>query len=365
MPSERAPKLGGPASIFGALALFIGLLAGAECHLRSSGYQTSIRQNPDLWASQRLRVYSSRGIKPLIIAGASRISAAFDPTLFERHYPNHRAVMLAVPAKSPLATLHHLAEDPSFSGLVIVSIAPDHLEKIRAKEQLPLVNNYDQMTSNYGYLNRDWNARLIAWFDHFFVYRAVSFKRKDWLWAVLTGSSYPKQNYIRAFPDYSRALDYDAINAKKSYRRRLERTRKRFRKRKDTPKRHRRWMKNLKQAVRDSKKIRQRGGRVIFLRMVNEGKYYDLFKKRYPRERYWKELEKRVGEDAIHFEDVPTLANFHCPDGSHIDDDDRGRFTLELAKVLEERGLLDPDYQSTRNPTHGTIGSPPTDARSR
>ena len=42
----------------------------------------------------------------------------------------------------------------------------------------------------------------------------------------------------------------------------------------------------------------------------------------------------------IHFQDVPQLAAFPCPDWSHLDRTDAPRFTQELAKVLAGRGLF-------------------------
>jgi len=37
---------------------------------------------------------------------------------------------------------------------------------------------------------------------------------------------------------------------------------------------------------------------------------------------------------AIHFADYPTLAKYHCPEGSHLDARDAGPFTRALADVI-------------------------------
>lgn len=84
-------------------------------------------------------------------------------------------------------------------------------------------------------------------------------------------------------------------------------------------------------------RIQQRGGRVIFVRFPVDGKVKQLEQKRCPRPEYWDVLVARTKAITIHFDDYPSLSNFHCPDGSHLDYRDAPRFTIALALILKEK----------------------------
>ena len=58
----------------------------------------------------------------------------------------------------------------------------------------------------------------------------------------------------------------------------------------------------------------------------------------FPRARYWNELAK--GMMALHFDDVPSLRSFTCPDGSHLDQKDKFQFTTALAREIKSRNWI-------------------------
>jgi hypothetical protein len=80
--------------------------------------------------------------------------------------------------------------------------------------------------------------------------------------------------------------------------------------------------------------IRDRGGRVLFVRFPSSGMIRMLEERRFPRDRFWDELARHVDAPALHFDDVPALRDFTCPDGSHLDMRDRARFSAALAGAL-------------------------------
>ncbi len=53
-----------------------------------------------------------------------------------------------------------------------------------------------------------------------------------------------------------------------------------------------------------------------------------------PRRQFWDQFARKTRATTLHFADVPALAAFQCPDGSHLDYRDRGRFTQHLAIAL-------------------------------
>jgi hypothetical protein len=56
---------------------------------------------------------------------------------------------------------------------------------------------------------------------------------------------------------------------------------------------------------------------------------------RYPREQYWERLVAGTSALTFHAEDVPALASFAYPDGSHLDMKDTATFTRLLADRVE------------------------------
>ena len=100
----------------------------------------------------------------------------------------------------------------------------------------------------------------------------------------------------------------------------------------------------LKSTERNAERIRARGGRVILVRFPTSGALWTSVDERfYPRAEYWDVFAARTGMHMLHFQDVPGLAGFDCPDGSHIDAKDRTAFTEALLDALDERGWLDFD----------------------
>lgn len=89
-------------------------------------------------------------------------------------------------------------------------------------------------------------------------------------------------------------------------------------------------------------KIQNRGGRVIFIRCPSSGKLREMEAQFSPRPMFWEQILARTDAPGIHFEDHPSLADFSCPEWSHLTSEDATRFTQNLmpilAATLDERG---------------------------
>jgi hypothetical protein len=85
--------------------------------------------------------------------------------------------------------------------------------------------------------------------------------------------------------------------------------------------------------------IEARGGHVIFVELPSNGRTRAVEERRYPRDRYWDVFAATIGHPAFTVRDVPALASFLCPDGSHLDARDAAAFSRALAKELEARNL--------------------------
>jgi hypothetical protein len=83
-------------------------------------------------------------------------------------------------------------------------------------------------------------------------------------------------------------------------------------------------------------KIIARGGRVIFTRTPSSGGFWENEPIRYPREKYYDKLLSITGCKGIHFKDYPDMANFICPEWSHLKRADAVLYTQALIKALEK-----------------------------
>ena len=100
------------------------------------------------------------------------------------------------------------------------------------------------------------------------------------------------------------------------------------------------WLAQTREVEPLVRRIQNRGGKVAFVRLPTTGEYYELDQRQYPRERYWDRFAALTSAQMLHFQDVPALRDFDCPDGSHLDYRAKPRFTGLLIKALERQGLF-------------------------
>ena len=83
-------------------------------------------------------------------------------------------------------------------------------------------------------------------------------------------------------------------------------------------------------------KVRSRGGKVVFVRPPSTGKVRELENQFSPREQTWDLMLQVTGAPGIHFEDHPELADFDCPEWSHLNPADAVRWSAALMPFLED-----------------------------
>jgi hypothetical protein len=79
------------------------------------------------------------------------------------------------------------------------------------------------------------------------------------------------------------------------------------------------------------KKIRSRGGRVVWVRFPFTEWLKEVEDKATPRAATWDRVIRETGVPGIHFADHPELASFPCPEWSHLSGPDSVEFTRRLA----------------------------------
>lgn len=84
-------------------------------------------------------------------------------------------------------------------------------------------------------------------------------------------------------------------------------------------------------------KIRNRGGKVIFVRTPSSGPLAEAEEKKYPKAVYWDKMLAFAKSDGIHYRDYPSTANLICPEWSHLSIKDAVFYTHELISILREK----------------------------
>ncbi len=94
-------------------------------------------------------------------------------------------------------------------------------------------------------------------------------------------------------------------------------------------------------------KIKARGGQVIFLRPPSSGDARKGEKIAYPRGSYWDKLLQFTNTPGIYFEDYPEIADFDCPEWSHLSKQQAIVYTKKIIEILQkEKGWTFSNKQS-------------------
>jgi len=81
-------------------------------------------------------------------------------------------------------------------------------------------------------------------------------------------------------------------------------------------------------------KIRSRGGKIVFVRLPHTGGLKELEDHDTPRNKTWDPILEKTGAPGIYYSDYPELAEFNCPEWSHLSAGDSVEFTKRLVPHL-------------------------------
>ena len=319
---------------------------GWEARVRAWGYGPTLNDTNDLWANRR------RAVQPesLVIVGDSR--PLFDLDLDElEHGLGRRPVQLSMPGSCAYPILADLAADESFHGTVICSVVPlmffapggflletsegglrryhrgtlaqragqelgqrleEHVAFLKTDElnldallgRIQLRNRADAQVPPpfppyFASLDRERRARMI---EQCAQPGPLQDRVKNGWLALFTPppppSYLPKDAFLAGVGKAIEARFGDAAAA--------------------------------------VKKIRDRGGKVVFVRFPVSGALKQHEDKMTPRAGPWTRLLKESGAPGIYFEDYPELASFSCPEWSHLSAGDSVEFTKRLVPHLQK-----------------------------
>ncbi len=314
------------------ISVAVFLLSGWEIFWRIRGFEPAVQDDWSIWAKiRRQAIY--KGDDAIMVVGASRIQAGLHPDIFEKSTGN-RPLILAIDGSNPIPVLEHLAEDKRITGKVICSFIPMFL----GEDSEDFGRSHQWIRQ---YQEQRWSSRietqLSLWLQQALVFRHTGLLPDKILENIREGQ-WPKPPYAPMRPDRYRPMDFTKTDVDRIRRGRIERE-KEFQE-KAQPLSQQRFMEKVARIDNMVKKIEDRGGRVVFIRFPSTGVVRELESKSWPRQKYWDVLAANTQAKTIHFEDYPTLSQFECPDGSHLDVRDAEAFTRALVEILKDQGVI-------------------------
>jgi hypothetical protein len=336
VPDRPWPRIG-----LMVVAMTLALTLGWEATVRGvMGYGTSINDTPGLWAMSRDTL--ARHPDSVAIIGASRIRFGLDHDVVSEALGGARVVNLSMNGSVARPQLANLAADEAFTGLVIcgytpglfwapggpnlqqaidwIEAAPRRTPSARLGQALALgpesvlafLNKEDLAL---GPLLRRWiripnreGARLPPRLPPYFARNLVN--RREIMWEKMeTDPAFQLevQGIWRVLFSFGGPLPPDLLAKLRA------------------------------DVVADVKRIRARGGEVIFVRFPSSGWLREFENETAPREAYWEPLLAESGCLGIHFEDYPELNQYECPEWSHLTGADALQFSKDLMRIVAAR----------------------------
>jgi hypothetical protein len=326
----------GTAALVGLL-VFIALVGAWEMHWRELGNETGYRNSDGLWVMERRRIDQGEGHKT-VFTGSSRVQFDIQLDVWERE-SGERPIQLAMVGTSPIRAMESLADDPDFTGRLIVGVAPDLFFSgiefygggfNRYKNEAPAewmgqrismliephLAFYDIDYALIPILRRLRLPPRQGVFDPFEV-RKLDIMSKDRnirMWSKVENDPSYQANAESIWAQYLPLVVNDEEQFKMqlaSYPRQIDR------------------------AVAATEKLRARGVEVIFLRCPSSEHYRESERLNFPRDIAWDVLIERTGALGIHFEDHEELQGYDTAEWSHLTASEADRFTEAVYHVIE------------------------------
>lgn len=335
------------------LVLVAASIVSWEFYLRSNGVDISYDDEESLWADKRDMVYEPAD-KATVVIGSSRNKYDLDIPTWKKLTGGDHLIQLSCVGSTPLLTLDNLANDKAFKGKLIVDVT-----EILFFSTSP--QNADRPRKRIDWYNKRTPAQWFSFKVNHFLESQFVFLDKDFysLNALINGIKVPNRKGVLVFPDFPMEFervkfdrqsymtekfvaDTNLQNQVKGVWAFLQKISK------DPPISGPKLDSLLNTVKTDVDKIKARGGQVLFIRTPSSGPFLMGERMGYPRDKYWDRILTLTGCPGIHFEDYPAIANFVCPEFSHLKPADAVIYTTNLVEILQkEKGWVFPHKTST------------------
>lgn len=338
-----------------SLLVTVMLTLGWEWACRAMGYEPTLNDTTDLWASRRILLEDEPSRTVLI--GSSRILFDFDMDVYENAM-GERPLQLATVGSNPLPYLEDLAANETYTGTVIVGVVP----YLFFSPGGPFVDNA------MGYLKRyrNWTPSQRA--GHLlgvFLEKQFAFLQQEdltlsHLLLNLKIPNRPGAHVGPELPPYFHEVSLERQGGMTDRAERDEALQKRIQQiwipiftpppppPGTTPEQQKADIEKAAEGIlrrtRESvEKIHARGGHVVFVRYPSTGGLRELENRITPRAHYWDRVLEATGAPGVHFEDHAELRSFTCPEWSHLSKEDATLYTGRLVpyfKKLRQEGRM-------------------------
>jgi hypothetical protein len=320
-----------------ALVVFAIALAGWEAYWRAWGAEPAIRNSPGLWAMQRGRIDHGEGNKTVII-GSSRMLFDVQLHVWER-VGGERPIQLAIEGTSPLPVMEQLADDPNFTGRLVIGVAPDLF-----------FTGFTYMADKFElYPKETPSERVAQWLSMTLLEPWLAFYDDDFaLIKVLKRQPWPARDGVPSFLNV-RKLSVSQADRNTHMWRKVENDPEYARLCQriwaqdfgDTPfdsetVLHKKIAEQIDRAAKAAAKLRARGVKLVFVRAPTTAGYLAYENRWFPRSTTWNVLLEKTRVPGIHFEDHPEMQGLRIPEWSHLAAADAEKYTAALQPLVEQ-----------------------------
>lgn len=339
LPPER-PLPERPLGRSAVIALLIAatLLGTWEAYWRSYGVEPAYRNSEGLWAMERRRINRGDGDRTVVI-GSSRNLFNIQLDAWEQE-SGERPIQLSLEGTSPVGVLEGLADDPDFTGTLLVGVAPG-LFFSGFEYRRKALDRYDNETPS------QWlGQRISMLFEPFLAFYSFDFA----LFTVIERQPWPERDGVpgrlevrlletmgrdrntRMWSKVENDPEYNAI-AKAAWADGFI----------PIEERDEEWLKGalenrdkqIDRAATAVRKLMDRGVQVIFIRNPSEGHYALSEPMYFPREETWDVLLEKSGAPGLHWEDHEEMQGYTLPEWSHLSGSEADRYTKSLYRLVQ------------------------------
>jgi len=336
VPTRPVPERPWVRVLVQAFLMFAVLVGGWEWYWRDYGASPSISNSDGLWAMQRRRIDAGEG-DATVILGSSRLLFDLQLDVWEQ-LDGKRPIQLALEGTSPVSFLEDLADDPKFTGRLIVGVTPglfftggafrgralDYFRKESPSQRVGQWLSMRLVEPNLAFYDPDFALGTVlerqAWpqregLPPFFSVRKLSVSEAD-----RNTHMWSKVEHDAAYRDYARGVWLKVFGPRPGGPSPEEAAKIRD--------------KQIERAAQAVTKLRARGVAVLFVRAPSTDPLLGGEEHAFPRALTWDVLLHKTGAPGIHFQDYKELQGLEQPEWSHLSYADAKRFTAALHGIV-------------------------------
>ena len=338
MWSEEVTVRAIPATRLAAIGWLVFLLVTAgviawELQMRSIGLVAGdLDDSKAHWAVERRKI-AAGDYDDVVIIGSSRI--LFDTNLdIWQELTGRRPIQLALAGTNPRPYLTDFAADPEFKGLLVVGVTPDIFfgDWLGIPLFAGLLDYWKEQSPSerFGHQVGLVLSRRLAFLDSSYTLTALIDQ------VNLRNRGEIRRPYLDVWKLWETGDDrqtflWDQIVENERLR---EHARVVWGPFDGKPMEAAGIARACKEAADAVKKIRARGGEVVFIRSPSAGLYYEHEQHAAPRAKTWDRLLRESGAFGIYFDDYPEMRGLEVPEWSHLSRESAERFTRAYVAVL-------------------------------